>query len=144
VFSKVFADRITYHEITLDELQLIGQTLLLSISCGTLNLVVIVVQSGNVCSGELGDLSGGTSYTASNIQHFVTILDTDFRGEVVFVTGNGLVERFTVGKSTEMERLTPSVFVKIGGKVVVTVCGLAYRSFASECQWQVELTVLSR
>ena len=37
------------------------------------------------------------------------------------MSSNGLVERFSVGKATEVERGTPSIFVKIGCEVVVAM-----------------------
>jgi hypothetical protein len=40
-------------------------------------------------------------------------------GKVVFMASDGLVEGFTVGEAAEVERASPSVFVEIGGKVVV-------------------------
>jgi hypothetical protein len=69
---------------------------------------------------EFSNFSSRTSNTASNVQDLVSILDTDFGGEVVFVTRNGLVERFCVCETAEMERLSPAVLVEIGPKVVVT------------------------
>lgn len=41
------------------------------------------------------------------------------------MTSNGLVERFTICETTEMEGLSPSVFVEIGCKIVVTMFILA-------------------
>lgn len=103
VWRIVALEEQTNHEVTLDELQLIGKTLLLRISCGTLNLVVIVVQASNVCAGELCDFSSGTTNTTANVEDFVSILDTNLRGEVVFVAGNGLVEALTVCEAAEVE-----------------------------------------
>ena len=93
----------SHHEITLYELQLVCKAFFLRISCGTLNLIVIVVQSSDVCAGEFGNFSRRTSNTASHIKDSVSIFDTNFGSEVVFVTGNGLVEGFSVGETTEME-----------------------------------------
>ena len=41
-------------------------------------------------------------------------------GEVVLVAGNSLVERFTIGKTTEVEALSPAILVEVSGEVVVT------------------------
>jgi len=82
---------------------LVGQSLLLGIPCSTLDLVVIVVQTGDVCTGKFGNLSCGSTNTTSNIEDFVTIFDADFGGEVVFVAGNGLVEGFTICETAEVE-----------------------------------------
>lgn len=111
----------TNHEIALDEFQLVSETFLLRISCGALNLVVIVVETGDMGAGEFGNLAGWSSYTAANIEDFVSILNTNLGGEVVFVSGNGLVEGLPVCESAEVERLAPSVFVEISSQVVVTI-----------------------
>ena len=95
--------RRTHHEITLDVCQLVGQSLFLSISCSTVNLVVIVVQPGDVCTSKFGNLSCGSTHTTSNIEDFITVFDADFGGEVVFVAGNGLIEGFTVCETAEVE-----------------------------------------
>lgn len=95
--------RRTHHEITLDVCQLVSQSLLLGIPCGTINLVVIVVQSGDVCTRKFGNLSCGSTHTTSNIEDFITVFDADFGGEVVFVAGNGLIEGFTVCETAEVE-----------------------------------------
>jgi hypothetical protein len=100
---------------------LVCKTLLLGISCSTLNLIVVVVEASDVCASELCDLSSWSSNTASNIENSVSILDTNLRGKIVFVTSNGLVERFTVGETAEMEGLAPAVFVEICSKVVVAL-----------------------
>ena len=111
----------TYHEITLDELQLIRQTLLLRISCRTLDLVIIVVQSGNVCTSEFCDFSGRATNSAANVEDFVSVFDANLAGQVMFVTRNGLVKGFAVCEAAEMEGLAPAVFVEVGAQVVVTI-----------------------
>jgi len=99
---------------------LVCKTLFLGIPCSTLNLVVIVVQAGDVCACELCDFPGWPSNATANIENIVSIFDTNLRGEVVFVTRNGLVERFTVGETAEVEGLTPAILVEICSEVVVT------------------------
>jgi hypothetical protein len=115
--------RDTNHEITLDKLQLVGHALLCGVSGCALDLVVVVVQAGDMCARELCDFSGWSTDTTSNIQDFVSILDTDLCGEVVFVAGNGLVEVFSICVTAEVERLAPSVLVEISDEVVVTAIG---------------------
>ena len=92
-----------YHKVTLHEVQLVRKTLLLRISRGTFDLVIIVVQSSDVCAGELGNFSRWATNTTSNIKNFVSILDADFGRKVMFVAGNCLVEWFTVCESAEVE-----------------------------------------
>jgi len=86
-------------------------------------LVVIVVEAGDVCAGEFCNLPSWASNTTSNIEDFVSILDTNLRSKIVFVTSNGLVERFTVCETAEVERLAPAIFVEICSEVVVTIDG---------------------
>lgn len=110
----------THHEVTLHKLQLMCQTLLLRISRRAFNLVIIVVQTGNVCSGELRNFSGGSTNSAANVEDFVAVFDADLCGEVVFVTRNGLVEGLAVCETAEVEGLAPAVLVEVGSQVVVT------------------------
>jgi hypothetical protein len=109
----------TYHEVTFHKFQLVCKAFLLGISGSTLNLVVIVVQTGDVCTSELCDFSRWPTNTTANIEDFVSVLDTNLRGEVVFVTGNGLVERFPVCETAEVEGLAPTVLVEICSEVVI-------------------------
>lgn len=103
------------HEVTLYKVQLVRQALLLRIVGSTLNLVVIVVQSSNVAAGELGDLTSRATHTTTDIQHFHALLNADLVGKIVLVTGDRLVERLAVGVTAEVERLTPTILVQVGG-----------------------------
>lgn len=78
---------------------------------GTLDLVVVVVQAGDVSAGELGDLTSGAANTTADIKDLHTFLDADVVGEVVLMTGDGLVERLAKGVSAEVEGLAPAVLV---------------------------------
>lgn len=111
----------TYHKVTLDVGQLVCQLLLDCIVLSALNLVVVVVQASNVGAGELGNLASRTTDATADIKNLHTLLDTNLVCEVVFVAGNSLVERLADGETTEVEGLSPSVLVNIGGKVVVAV-----------------------
>jgi len=57
----------THHEITLDVTELVRETLLLGVVGGSLNLVVVVVQSDDVGAGELDHFSRGTADTAAHV-----------------------------------------------------------------------------
>lgn len=111
----------TYHEISLNEIQLIAQALVSSVSMSALNLVIVVVQSSDMRAGELGDLAGWASNTASNIKNLHAVLDTDLVGEVVLVAGNGLEEWLVGGEAAEVEGLAPSVLVEVGAQVVIVL-----------------------
>lgn len=92
-----------YHEVSLDIGQLLRKLLLLGVVDRTVNLVVVVVQTGDVCAGELGDLSCGTADTAANIKDLHALLDANLVCKVVLMTGNGLVERLADGETAEVE-----------------------------------------
>lgn len=111
--------RLTYHEVTLDELELAVKLLLLSIVCSAVDLVVVVVQTDDVATGELGDLAGRSTNTAADIENSHALLDTNLVRQVVLMAGNGLVERLVVRKATEVEGLAPAVLVDVRCKVVV-------------------------
>ena len=111
--------RHAYHEVTLDKVELVGETLLCSVVGSSLDLVVVVVETSNVCARELDNLSSRATNTTTNIQDLHVVLEIHDVSEVVLVTGNGLSEGLAVGETAEVERLTPAVLVKVGGQVVV-------------------------
>ncbi len=71
------------------------------------------------------NLSSRPTNTASNVENLVSIFDANLCREIVFMASDGLVEGFTVCEPAEVERLSPTVFVKIGSKVVVTRKGIS-------------------
>ena len=107
------------HEVALDEGHLVGETLLLGVVGGAVDLVVVVVETGDVGTGELDDLTGRSADTAADVQNLHALGDTSLHGEVVLVAGDGLVEGLAVGEATEVEGGAPAVLVEIGGQVVV-------------------------
>jgi hypothetical protein len=108
-----------YHEVTLDKVELVRKALLCSVVGGSLDLVVVVVETSDVCARELDNLSGRATNTTTNIKDLHVVLEVHDVGEVVLVAGNGLFERLAVGETAEVERLAPAVLVKVGGQVVV-------------------------
>lgn len=109
----------TYHKIALYKGQLIRHSLLGSVVCSALDLVVVVVQASDMRTSEFGNLPRRSSNTASDIQDSVSLLDANLCSQVVLVARNGLEERFTVRESAEVERLSPAVFIEVGSQVVV-------------------------
>lgn len=87
--------------------------------CGSVDLVVIVVETSYVGARELGNLSGRSTNTAAYVKDLHSLLDPDAMGKVVFVTGDGLTEGLAMGEAAEVERLAPSVLVQISGKIVI-------------------------
>jgi hypothetical protein len=110
---------VTDHEIALDKLKLVRQTLLVGVVGGAVDLVVVVVQTGNVAASELGNLAGRAADTTANVKDLHALLDANAVSKVVLMASNSLVETLAVGESAEVERLTPSVLVQVGGQVVV-------------------------
>lgn len=90
---------------------------------GALNLVVIVVQAGNVSAGKLGNLTSGTANTTTDIKDLHVFSDANAVGEVMLVAGNGLIERLAGREAAKVERLAPSIFVQVGCQVIVAVGG---------------------
>ena len=113
MMSNLYAKKraCTYHEISLCELEFVGEFFLGCIACGSLNLIVVVVQSHDIGSSELDNLSRRSSHTASYVQYTHVLAETHHVGKVVFVTGNGLVKRLAIGVATEVETLAPAILV---------------------------------
>lgn len=107
------------HEVALDVVELVGQALLGGVGGGALNLVVVVVEAGNVAAGELGNLAGRAADAAADVENLHALLDADAVSQVVLVAGNGLVEGLALGETAEVEGLAPAVLVQVGGQVVV-------------------------
>ncbi len=109
----------THHKITFCETQLVCKAFFCSILCCSFDLIIIVVQADNIGAGKLCYFSSRSSYTASDIQDLRTFSHTHHVGKIMLVSGNGLVEAFSISESTEVEGSTPAVFIKIGCEVVV-------------------------
>jgi hypothetical protein len=108
-----------YHEVTLDKVELVRKTLLCSVVGSSLNLVVVVVETSDVCARELDNLSGRATNTTTDIEDLHVVLEVHDVGEVVLVTGNGLFEGLAKGETAEVERLAPAVLVEVSGQVIV-------------------------
>jgi hypothetical protein len=109
-FAEKFSNRVIcneetqqYHKISLYKVQLVRQTFFLRILCGSLDLIVIVVQSSDIDTREFDNLSCWTANTTANIQNLHVLLEAHNMGQVVFMTGNCLPERLAYRKATEME-----------------------------------------
>lgn len=87
---------------------------------GALDLIVVVVQACDMGPRELGNLSGWSTDTATDVENLHTVRDADTVGEVVLVPGGGLVEALADGIPAEVKGLAPAIFVKVGGEIVVS------------------------
>ena len=100
VFSELLDEM---HEIALDERNLVRETELLGVGVGLGDLVLVVVDADDFGVGEASDLTRRPSDTAADVEDFHIRLDADLGGEVVLVSGDRLVERFSFVVSTEMK-----------------------------------------
>ena len=117
--SNPKGSRTAYHEVTLGEGELVGQTLLLGVGGGTLDLVVVVVETDDIDTRELDNLTRRAADTAANIQYAHVVGEVHLVGQVMLVAGNGLVEGLAVRIAGKVEGLAPAVLVQVGGQVVV-------------------------
>lgn len=72
-------------------------------------------------SCKLDDFSSRSTDTTSNVEDFHSRFDTDVVCEVMFVSSDSLMKGFSIGESTEVKTLRPSVLVKVCCEVVVSV-----------------------
>ncbi|KAH3682421.1 hypothetical protein WICPIJ_006607 [Wickerhamomyces pijperi] len=68
------------HEITLDEFQLLFQVELLSVVVGLLDLVIVVVQTGDMSTSESGNFSSWATNTTTDIKDLPAFFDTNLAG----------------------------------------------------------------
>jgi hypothetical protein len=80
------------HEIALDEIRPLIQPGTDSVAFGTSDLVVVIVEAGDMGASEVTNLAGGSADAAANVEDAVVLLDAHVGGEVVFVAGDSLVE----------------------------------------------------
>ena len=103
-----------YHEVTLDKVQLLGEAFLHSIVSSTINLVVVVVEAGDVSAGKFGNLTSRTTDTAANIEDLHALLNAYRVRKVVLMASDGLAEGFVVGEAAKVEALAPTILVEVG------------------------------
>lgn len=91
-----------------------SETAFLSVLGRTLNLVVVVVEADNVDAGETGDLTGGTTDTAADIENRHTLAETHAVSQVVLMAGKSLVEVLSLVEAAEI-CLVSSVACSVSG-----------------------------
>lgn len=100
---------------------LIGQPAKFRVVCRTVDLVVVVVQSNDVDTGEPSDLPSGTTNTTADVENSHAISKAHHVCQVMLMAGDSLVEGFAFVEATEVERLAPAILVEVSCQVVVTV-----------------------
>ena len=84
-----------------------------------MNLEIVVVEANDVDIGEPSDFTCRTADTASNIKNTHAGSKVHLSGEVVFMSGEGSGEGFTLVETGKVERLRPTVFIQFSSAVVV-------------------------
>lgn len=84
------------------------------------NLVLVDIEPGDVAASKLDNLPRWATHTATNIEDFHIALDANAGCQIVLVTGNGLREGLSIREPAKMKGFTPSVFVEVRGKVIVS------------------------
>lgn len=84
ILAKLFTK---FHEVTFSEVDLIRQTSLPGLLVGSLNLEVVIVETGDVRIGESTDFSGRCADATTDIKDAHVRFDTHHIGDVMFVTG---------------------------------------------------------
>jgi hypothetical protein len=74
------------HKVALLEIDQMAQPSLFGVLSSPGDLEIVVVQPGDPGVGKVGDLTGGATDTAADVEDLHTGLDTDLGGEVVFMT----------------------------------------------------------
>lgn len=97
------------HEIALDEIRALVKPRRDGIASGTGDLVIVVVETGDMGTGEMTNLTSGSTDSTANIEDAVVRLDTHVGGKEVFVAGDSLVERLARVESAKVKRCSPSV-----------------------------------
>jgi hypothetical protein len=120
VFAKLLRK---LHEVTLHELDLILQVSSLGIPASAADLEVVIIQGNDISVREARNLSGGAANTTANVENTHPGTKGHLRGEIVLVASKGRSECLALVEAREVERLGPSVFVKLGGTVVVAWTG---------------------
>eukprot|EP00128_Syssomonas_multiformis_P001833 Colp12_sorted_trinity150504_noHs@13905 len=110
------------HEVTLDKSALTLKTTALVVELSALDLVLVVVDANNRGAREGGDLTHGTTDTATNIKGLAVGIKLELQGKVVLVAGKRLLHRLLeAGAGSEVEALRPAIFEEVSHKVVVVV-----------------------
>jgi hypothetical protein len=109
----------THHEIPLDKVQLLRKAFLGCIPSSTLDLIIVIVQASDVTSRKFGNFASWSPDTTANIENLHSLLDANGVGKIMLMSGNGLSKRFSICKSAKVERLAPSILVKVGYEVII-------------------------
>lgn len=79
----------------------------------TVDLVVVVVQSNNVDTGESSDLPSGTTNTTADIENGHAVPETHHMCQVVLMAGDSLVKGLAFVEAAEVERLAPTILIEV-------------------------------
>ena len=63
--------------------------------------------------------------------------------KVVLMSGNSLVEVFTIGEAAEVEGSAPAVFIEVGSEVIIMPCKGGILCFSRLCKTNCQAVVWS-
>jgi len=109
------------HEVTLDSLAEVLKVVLDVQDVGTFDLVVVVVDAGNIGTRETGNSTHGSTDTTAEVEDMLSGAKAERVSKEVLMTGERSGETLSREAGSKMEALSPSVLVEIGDEVVVVV-----------------------
>ena len=115
-----------YHKVSLDEPNLLSKPFRMGVRRRALNLIVIVVEAGDVDIGKLGNLASRSSYAATNVQNFHAALEVHLVRQVVFVARERLDKGLALAVAAKVKRLRPAILIQIRGQIVIAMCPSAH------------------
>jgi len=101
------------HEVALGVVAELGEAGGVDLLGAALDLVVVVVEAGDLGAGELGDVPKGATNTAADIEDPHALLEAQLEGEEVLGADDGLLEGLALVPLGKVEALAPSVLVKV-------------------------------
>ena len=121
----------TYHKIAFDKSDLVSKSFLLDIHCRPVDLIIIVVEPGDVHVRKSGNLPSRLPHPTAHVKHLHTLSEVHHVSEVVLMSSESLKKGLSRPEAAEMEGLGPAILVEVRRKVVIT----ARRTDVSPAHW---------
>jgi len=120
IFAELFRE---LHKVTFNKSDLFLQACSLGVPASAADLEFIVVQTNYFNIRETSNLSGRAADATANIENTHPGTKGHLRSEIVFVASKGCGERLALIEAREVERLGPTILVKLCSAVVVAYTG---------------------
>lgn len=117
-FSKLLRK---LRKVTLHKRNLVLQSHLLRVLSRPTNLEVVVVETNDLHVGEHRNFTSGSTDTTADVQDAHAWAELHLGGQIMFVSGKGSTEGFSLVEAGEMEGLSPAILVQLGYTVVVPI-----------------------